>query len=167
MSAQKVGLDFIILNDHCYMTDSLHLGEEGFYGDVLVLLGLEMGRRYHHYLAYDLKEMVKGQSWAPQEVIDRVNAQQGFGFFAHPFEKGMPLKEKSIAYTWNDLSVTDYVGICIWNFTSRWKERVKTPLHGLFFLLFKSRTLKGPSQKTLSFLNGEDWVSSLFHMIFS
>ena len=84
----------------------------------------------------------------PQAVIDRVNDLGGFGFLAHPFEKGMPFVEKSVAYTWNDLSVEGFAGICIWNFSSRWKERVKTVLHALYFLLFKSRTLKGPSSKT-------------------
>ena len=150
-SAQRAGLDFIVFNDHAHMTDDLHLDKEGFYKGILVLSGLEIGKRYHHYLAYDLKEMVTGQSSGPQEIIDLVNAQGGFGFLAHPFEKGMPFKENSLAYTWNDLSVTGYTGICIWNFSSRWKERIKTPLHGIFCLLFKSQTLKGPSRKTLYF----------------
>jgi hypothetical protein len=150
-AAQRIGLDFIILNDHDYMAKKLHLEDEGYYGVLPVLMAVEIGKRYHHYLAYDLKEMVKGHGSGPQEVIDRVNEQGGFGFLAHPFEKGMPFYEKSIAYTWNDLSVKDFTGICIWNFSSRWKERVKTPFHALFFLLFKSRMLKGPSKKTLSF----------------
>lgn len=150
-SAKRIGLDFIILNDHDYMTEKLHLEEEGFYKGVLVLLGLEIGGRYHHYLAYDLKEMFRSRSLSPQEVIDIVKSQGGFGFLAHPFEKGMPFFEKSVAYTWNDLSVTDFTGICIWNYSSRWKERVKSPIHGLFLLMFKSEMLKGPSEKTLSF----------------
>ena len=150
-SARNVGLDFIILNDHSHMTDFLHLEDEGFYEGVVVLVGLEIGTRYHHYLAYDIKEMIKSQPSDPQEVIDRVHAQGGFGFLAHPFEKGMPFTEKSLAYTWNDLSVTGYTGICIWNFSSRWKERIKSLFHGLFFLLFKSQSLKAPSRKTLSF----------------
>ena len=149
-SAQRIGLDFIILNDHEHMTHGLHLEDEGYYGDVLALMGLEIGKRYHHYLAYDLKEMVKNDDSGPQEVIDRVNSQGGFGFLAHPFEKGMPFYEKSIAYTWNDLSVTGFTGICIWNFSSRWKERVKSPFHAIFFLFFKSRMLKGPNKKTMS-----------------
>jgi hypothetical protein len=150
-SAAKANLDFLCLNDHDYLTDSLHLDEEGFYEDVLVLNGLEIGGRYHHYLAYDLKEMIKSQGLGPQEVIDRVNDQDGFGFLAHPFEKGMPFSENSVAYTWNDLSVKGYTGICIWNYTSRWKERVKSVFHGLFLLAFKSLSLKPPSQKTLAF----------------
>ena len=149
--AQRRGLDFVILNDHDYMAKKLHLEVEGFYGKLALLVGLEIGERYHHYLAFGLKEMVAGSGLSPQEVIDRVNAQGGFGFLAHPFEKGMPFHEKSIAYTWNDLSVTGYTGICIWNFTSRWKERVRSPVHGLFCVALKKYTLKGPSRQTLSF----------------
>lgn len=150
-SAAGAGLDFICLNDHDYLVDGLHLEEEGFYQDVLVLVGLEIGERYHHYLAYGLKEMIRSQGLGPQEVIDRVNEQDGFGFLAHPFEKGMPFTEKSLAYTWNDLTVTGYTGLSIWNFTSRWKERIKTAIHGLFFLTFKDLGLKAPSEKSLSF----------------
>ncbi|MDY7036060.1 MAG: CehA/McbA family metallohydrolase [Thermodesulfobacteriota bacterium] len=150
-SAVRAGLDFICINDHDFMTDSLHLDEEGFYDSVLVLMGLEIGERYHHYLAYDVKDMIKGNGLGPQEVIDQVNKQGGFGFLAHPFEKGMPFIQKSVAYTWNDLTVNQYTGICIWNFTSRWKERIKTIFHGLYCLTFKRQSLKGPSKKTLFF----------------
>jgi hypothetical protein len=118
---------------------------------VLVLVGLEMGVRYHHYLAYNIRERAAQHNLSAQEIIDTVNNQGGFGFLAHPFEKGMPFAEKSVAYTWNDLSVTGYTGVCIWNFTSRWKERVKTLFHGFFFLTFKTQMLKGPSLETLAF----------------
>jgi hypothetical protein len=150
-AASKVGLDFICLNDHHFMTDSLHLDEEGYHGDVLVLMGLEIGRRYHHYLAYDLRTWINGKGLGPQEIIDQVNQQGGFGFLAHPFEKGMPFSEGSVAYTWNDLSVEGFTGICIWNFTSRWKERIKTFLHGLYCLALKKQSLKPPSRETLAF----------------
>ncbi|MBA7700041.1 hypothetical protein ES703_108747 [subsurface metagenome] len=69
---------------------------------------------------------------------------------AHPFEKGMHFLQNSVAYTWNDWSVIGYTGICIWNFSSRWKENVKSFWHGIFHLIFKKYTLKGPSQKTLA-----------------
>ena len=149
--AARVGLDFVCLNDHGVLMDRLHVEEEGFYNSVLLLVGVEFGKRYHHYLAYNLVETVTGAHVGPQEVIDLVNQRGGFGFLAHPFEKGMPFLKKSTAYTWNELSVKGYTGICIWNFSSRWKERVKSLAHGIFHLLFKHSTLKGPSQKTLSF----------------
>ena len=173
--AGSENLDFIIINDHDYMTKTLHLENEGYHGGVLALMGIELGKRFHHYLAFGLREMVRGRGLGPQSVIDRVNQEGGFGFLAHPFEKGMPFHENAIAYTWNDLSVTNYTGICLWNFSSRWKERVKTPLHGLFFLLFKTWTLKGPSRQTLLFwdkscgqrrvvgIGGSDAHGALFH----
>ncbi|MFC1891980.1 CehA/McbA family metallohydrolase [Thermodesulfobacteriota bacterium] len=148
--ASMANLDFICINDHEHMRRSFNLSEEGFYGDVLVFEGLEIGKRYHHYLAYNLDEIIRSDELEPQEVIDKVNAQGGFGFLAHPFEKGMPL-DGSTAYTWNDLSVERYAGICIWNFASRWKESIKTPFHGLFHLAFKRQTLKAPSKETICF----------------
>ena len=150
-TAAKAGLDFIIFNDHDYLADTLHLEEEGFHEGVRVLMGLEIGDLSHHYLACDIKKMVRSKDSGPQDVIDRVNGQGGFGFLAHPFEKGMPFHDKSIAYPWKDRSVSGFTGIEIWNFSSRWKERVKTVFHGLVFLVFKSRLLKGPSQETLAF----------------
>ncbi len=149
--AKNIGLDFVIINDHDYMTKDLHLEHEGFYDDLLLLMGLEIGGRYHHYLAFDIKEMIPGRGLTPQQVIDQVNEQGGFGFLAHPFEKGMPFAEKSVAYTWNDLSVDGYTGLCIWNFTSRWKEGIRSPLHGVFLIVFKPQFLKGPSKRTLRF----------------
>ncbi len=154
-AASENGLDFIVLNDHEYMMDSLHPEEEGVRGKVLVLMGIEIGERYHHYLAFNIREIIRGKGLSPQQVIDRVREQQGLGFLAHPFEQGMPFLEHSIAYTWNDLQVEGYTGIGIWNFLSRWKERVRSPIHGLWCLLFKHLSLKGPSRKTLAFWDGK------------
>jgi hypothetical protein len=176
--AVKAGVDFICFNDHDYMQRYLNLEEEGFYGDLAVLIGLEIGRRKHHYLAFDIKELNDTKELGPQEVIDEVKRQNGFGFLAHPFEKGMPFHEKSVAYTWDDLSVNGFTGLCIWNFTSRWKERVKTLFHGIFHLLFKIQTLKGPSRETTEFwdslcqkrrvvaIGGSDAHGSMFRLGF-
>ncbi len=147
--ARAAGLDFIALNDHSYLTQ-LHLEDEGYYRGVLVLVGSEIGTRFHHYLAYNIKNQVADEGCSPQEVIDAVDRQGGFGFLAHPFEKGMHFLQEDVAYTWNDWSVNGYTGICIWNFSSRWKENVKSLWHGVFHLVFKKYTLKGPSRKTLA-----------------
>ena len=149
--SKRAGLDFICINDHDFMINRIPIEKEGFYDGLLLLIGLEIGKRFHHYLAFDIKDIIKSDGLSPQDIINRVNEQGGFGFLAHPFEKGMPLFEHSIAYTWNDLSVTGYSGICIWNFMSRWKERVKDPFRGLLVLMFKKEMLKGPSRETLMF----------------
>ena len=148
-AARSIGLDFITLNDHSYLTQ-LHLEDEGYYKGILVLVGSEIGTMLHHYLAYNIKVQVDDERYSPQEVIHAVNSQGGFGFLAHPFEKGMRFLQNSVAYTWNDWSVKGYTGICIWNFSSRWKENIRSFWHGVFHLIFKKYTLKGPSQETLA-----------------
>lgn len=150
-AAAGKGIDFIGVTDHSHMIESFHPEREGLRRGVLVLMGLEIGTRHNHYLAFGLREMIREEKDGAQGVIDGVNAQGGIGFIAHPFEKGMPFMEGSIAYTWEDLTVKDYTGICIWNFSSRFKERIRTVFHALFFLLFKTTTLKGPDQDTLAF----------------
>ena len=148
-AARAVGLDFVILNDHSYLTQ-LHLEDQGYYKGILVLVGSEIGTSSHHYLAFNITHQVNDESYSPQEVIDAVNSQGGFGFLAHPFERGMHFLQNSVIYPWDDWSVKGYTGICIWNFSSRWKENVKSFWHGIFHLIFKRYTLKGPSKKTLS-----------------
>jgi hypothetical protein len=151
--AARNGIDFICFNDHGHMHDKFSIDDEGLYGSgpFALLIGAELGRDSHHYLAYNINNIPDSEHASPQEVIDRVKDQGGFGFMAHPFEKGMPFMEKSVAYRWSDLSVTGFTGIEIWNFSSRWKERVKTILHGLFHLCFKVQALRGPSRETLNY----------------
>jgi hypothetical protein len=147
--ARRIGLDFIILNDHSYLTQ-LYLEDQRYHKGLLVLVGSEIGTSSHHYLAFDITHQVNDERYSPQEVINAVNSQGGFGFLAHPFEKGMHFLQHNVTYTWRDWSVKGYTGICIWNFSSRWKENIKSLWHGIFHLIFKKYTLKGPSKKTLA-----------------
>jgi len=149
-AAQRAGIDFVVVNDHAHMSCALHREDEGFYGDVFVMMDLEVGIRHHHYLAFDCRRMPRWDLVGGQEIIDEVQAAGGFGFLAHPFEKGMPL-EGYVAYTWKDLDVHGFTGICLWNFSSRWKERIAGVASGLLFILFKSGFLKGPSIETMTF----------------
>lgn len=149
-AARRAGIDFVAVNDHAHMSRALNREEEDFYGDVFVMMDLEVGVRYHHYLAFDCRRMPRWDLAGGQEIIDEVKAAGGFGFLAHPFEKGMPL-EGFVAYTWNDLDVTGFTGVCIWNFSSRWKERIAGVASGLLFIAFKSIFLKGPGRRTMDF----------------
>jgi hypothetical protein len=149
-AARQAGLNFVVINDHAHMSRSLHREDEGFYRGVLVMMDLEVGIRHNHYLAFDCRRTPRWDLKDAQEIIDEVEASGGFGFLAHPFEKGMPL-EGCIAYTWDNPDVTGFTGICIWNFSSRWKERVAGPVSGLFSMAFKSGLLKGPSRRTMAY----------------
>ena len=42
--AEETGLDFICINDPAHMFDSLPMEKEGQYGNILVLIGQEIGK---------------------------------------------------------------------------------------------------------------------------
>jgi len=128
--AQKKDIRFVIITDH---QDIKALEEEGMYGRVLVIAGTELHREANHYLALDIKERVEENSADPQEAIDNVNRQGGFGFLAHPFEKGSPYITEGSAFPWNRLQVKGYCGIELWNFCSQWKSKSDSRLKMLYW----------------------------------
>ena len=105
------GLDVILLTDH----DTL-AGEDGWYGDVLVLVGEEVSPRdQNHYLAFGLDRVIDHSGLSPAGVVDAVRAQGGFGFAAHPFSVGNPaLGRAAKAMPFRDLDCVD--GVELWNF---------------------------------------------------
>ncbi|MBI4596750.1 MAG: histidinol-phosphatase [Candidatus Tectomicrobia bacterium] len=148
--AQEASLDFILINDHSHLL-GLERGEEGWYGKTLVLIGCEINDRKNHYLAYGINQPVPGNDDNPQEVIDEVNRQGGFGFLAHPFEKGSPLSDQGWAYKWENWEVRGYTGICIWNYTAHWKGKAQNIPKGLYYYYNRKAAFTGgPDSQTLA-----------------
>ncbi|OWZ83345.1 CehA/McbA family metallohydrolase [Natranaerobius trueperi] len=129
--AKKNNLDFIIINDHRHLLGKQR-GLEGFYHDVLVLIGSEINLSKNHYLAIGIDEEIMRNEENPQEVIDEVNRQGGLGFIAHPFEKGSPLISNNKTYQWTDWDVAGFTGMEISNYSSQWRDGVRTTLQGLY-----------------------------------
>ncbi len=99
--AARNGIDFICFNDHGHMNENFSLDDEGLYGTgpFALLIGAEIGKDSHHYLAYDIKAYLIMKKQSPQRLIDMENEHGYSVLIAHPFEKGMPHHEKSIAYS--------------------------------------------------------------------
>ena len=111
-AAQQAGVDIICLTDH----HTLAAKElEGWYGNTLLLVGLETGVKANHYLSFHHDEAVPHNDENPQAVIDEVKAQGGFGFLAHPFEKGTPFFMEGRHYPWTQWDVKGYTGLELWN----------------------------------------------------
>ncbi|MDY6855258.1 MAG: CehA/McbA family metallohydrolase [Thermodesulfobacteriota bacterium] len=146
--AQKSGLDFICFNDHNTL-EGLHDRKEDWYEEVLVLIGTEVNKRYNHYLAYDVYEVIPESDINPQQVIDEVNRQGGFGFIAHPFEKGSPLIDGGHGFTWNDWTVDGYVGMSIWDYSSDWKGKAQSILSALYYYYNPGDAIRYPNHRTL------------------
>lgn len=146
--AQQAGLDFAVLTDHYTLAGQ---PEEGYYGGLLFLVGMEINEEENHYLALDISPAI--ENGKPQIVIDQVNQQGGIGIIAHPDEKGSPLYQNYKTYKWTDWTVTGFQGIEVWNFLSQYKDEMTGILRGICLLFFPHAALKGPYKETLQRLD--------------
>jgi len=148
--ASQAGLDFLIVTDHNVFTP----GIEGWYGDVLLLVGEEIHDtkrvpEANHYLALGIEEQVPGDGSSPQQVIDAVKAQDGFGFIAHPFELS-PAFTGEPELPWVDWQVTGYAGLEIWNYMSEFKSYLHNLGRTLFLIFWPQWAIRGPFPETLA-----------------
>jgi hypothetical protein len=118
-AAQSATLDFLILTDHEHL-DARDQGYEGWHDNLLLLVGEEVTPRFHnHYLAFGIREKVKGRgNRDPQEMVHAVAAQGGLGFIAHPIGEGYPTR--AMACPWLDWQVTGFTGIEVWSYMHDW-----------------------------------------------
>ncbi len=135
-SASAAGLMFVVISDHETLAG---LPEESIRHGVVILVGVELNRLHSHYLALDLTQLIEPDEDNPQRVIDRVNEAGGFGFIAHPFEKGSPYLEKGKAYPWKTWPVFRFNGLELWNYTSHWRGRHPSALKTLYWFFFNRK----------------------------
>src|SRR5215208_2964268 len=68
-AAARAGADAVLLTDHDTLAARIR-GEEGWHGNVLVCVGVEISPRGgNHYLAFDLDELVPHEDRTPREVV--------------------------------------------------------------------------------------------------
>jgi len=145
--ADEKGLDFLLFSDHNTL-EPKHMGLEGIYGRVAVIIGCELNDPddRNHYLAFNVdREIPTGLRAA--EYVRRVKEQGGFGVIAHPAEK-RSFSEKYPPYPWTDWEVDGFDGIEIWNQLSEWMEGISR-INFLYRLLHPLRSIHKPVQETL------------------
>jgi len=145
--AGEAGLDFVLFSDHMTL-QSYKEGKEGFYGDVLALIGYEHNDHEdcNHYLIFDYPEVFPASMKAP-EYVRAAGKAGALGIIAHPDEiRGRDARFRS--YPWTDWSVTDFDGLEIWNQMSEWMEHLK--YYNQIFMLFSPRKwLRSPTDRIL------------------
>jgi predicted metal-dependent phosphoesterase TrpH len=127
-AAAKAGVDVVLLTDHDTLAARDH-GQEGWHGDVLLLVGEEVTPDENHYLAFGVDSVIRKSGRSPADVCEAVEAQGGFGFAAHPFSEGSELfKRRGIPF--NPLDCVK--GVELWSFVNdtgqsieRWRDVVK------------------------------------------
>lgn len=124
-AARQASVDFVVLADHNNL-GALRDGCEGWYGDALLLVGVEMSTRAGHYLAFGVPPDFKWVRADVQGSIDAVNAAGGFGIISHPTAR----------WGWKDLDATGYAGMELSNLNSLIDRAFcRNPLVLLFDLL--------------------------------
>jgi hypothetical protein len=141
-------LDVLLINDHDTLA-ARENGYEGYYGDLLVLVGWEISGPFNHYLVFNTDRTIKYKWNEPQAFINAVRDIGGAGFVAHPYEKGSPLNENGKVYTWEDWSVNGFDGLEIWNHSSSWKALARNKATAVYHYFLRTWTLPGPEKETL------------------
>src|SRR4051794_40058991 len=143
-AASRAGVDVVLLTDH----DTL-AGEEGWYDDVLVLVGEEVTPpNRDHFLAFDIEERVSSRLSGP-EICDAVRAQGGFGFAAHPWSRGNEHFKRS-GYPWGELDCLE--GVELWSFLNDTAEKVRSVRDVLRMVFRPQSIIGGPPEDNL-----RDW----------
>ncbi len=145
--AGQVGLDFVLFSDHMTL-HSYHAGKEGYYGDVLVLIGYEHNDRddCNHYMIFGADEVLPA-SMTVDEYVAAAAAKGWLGIMAHPDEiRGRDARFRS--YPWTEWDVTGFDGLEIWNQMSEWMEHLN--VYNQLLMLFSPRKwLRSPTDRIL------------------
>jgi len=121
-AARRNRLDYVVVTDH----NNLEAGKwQGWRDGVLLVAGVEVTptANHNHYLALGIDRPVTPDRPAA-EYVDEVRARGGFGFVAHPSDRGSHyLGLPSFAWHAWDVPIS---GLEVWNFLSRWVGAVRT-----------------------------------------
>jgi hypothetical protein len=141
--------DALLLTDH----DSLEArrrGFEGWHGDVLLLVGVEVSPRRGHYLAFGIDEEVEHAGMSESEIAAAVRAGGGIGFPAHPFSAGSRISRRiAKPHPWTAFEGIDHTGIEVWSLLTDAGESWASFAEAFGFLRRPEQAIVGPSAASL------------------
>jgi hypothetical protein len=149
-AGRRARADVVLLTDHDTLAAKRN-GEEGWYGDVLLLVGEEVSpRRRNHYLAFGIDEEIDHSELDAAGICRAVRAAGGFGFAAHPFSEGSKrFKRAGPGMPFDALDCEALDGIELWSFVNDTGESVTSVPQMLRFLLAPGRALDGPPARNM------------------
>ena len=147
--AQRLGLDFVIINDHNY-----YGGEcEGWYGRTLLLVGEEIHDparpEVNHLLVLGAGQDLSRLGGRTQALIDAARECGGLCFLAHPFEHAEAFTGQP-EINWVSWSVQGYAGLEVWNYMSEFKAHVTSLPVALLYSFLPKLAIQGPFPETLA-----------------
>jgi PHP domain len=148
-AARRAGVDVVLLTDHDTLAAKRN-GEEGWYGDVLLLVGEEVTPRGgNHYLAFGIDEEIDHAGLDGAGICNAVRAAGGFGFAAHPFSEGSKRIKRARPMPFGSLDCDALHGVELWSFVNDTGEAIESVPQMLRFLLAPARALDSPPQRNL------------------
>lgn len=147
-AAQTAGLDYVILTDHRNMR-ARRFGQEGWYGRVLLLSGMEVGRHKGHVLAIGIRRGIRERPPDVRRMCELTTRQGGLAFIAHPCARGnrwLATRDQS----WKSTCVRALSGLEVWSWMYDWFERVRWQGDFPAAYWWPERFLRGPSPDTLA-----------------
>jgi hypothetical protein len=147
-AAARARADVVLLTDHDTL-EARRRGEEGWYGDVLLLAGDEvspLGR--DHYLAFGIDREIRHRGLDACGIARAVRDAGGFGFAAHPFSEGWRrLRRPGIPFGGLDCDALH--GIELWNLANDTGEQIDGFRMLIRFLATPARTLEHPPERNM------------------
>jgi hypothetical protein len=148
-AAARARADVVLLTDHDTL-EAKERGQEGWYGDVLMLVGEEVSpRRRNHYLAFGLEETIDHRGKDGAAICRAVRDAGGFGFAAHPFSQGSPRFERARGMPFEALDCEALHGIELWSFVNDTAERAASIAEIARFVTMPSRALADPPERNM------------------
>jgi len=147
-AARRARADVVLLTDHDTLAAKRN-GEEGWYGDVLLLAGEEVSpRKRDHYLAFGIDTEIRHRGMDACDIVRAVRDAGGFGFAAHPFSEGSA-RFKRPGMPFGGLDCEGLDGIELWNMANDAGEQLGSIPAALRFLAMPARVLDHPPERNM------------------
>ena len=147
-AAARARADVVLLTDHDTLAAKRE-GEEGWYGDVLLLAGEEVSPlRRDHYLAFGIDREIRHRGLDACAIARAVRDAGGFGFAAHPFSEGSK-RFKRPGMPFGGLDCDALHGIELWNMANDAGEQLASIPAALRFLAMPARVLDHPPERNM------------------
>jgi hypothetical protein len=145
--------DVVLLTDHDTL-EARRCGEEGWYGDVLLLAGVEVSpRRRNHLLAFGIDRPIDHEGLDADAICRAVADAGGIGFAAHPWSRGSRrFKRASEGMPFDGLDSESLNGVELWSFVTDTAEALESVGDALRFVVAPQRVLGGPPARNI-----EEW----------
>ena len=149
-AGRRAGVDVVLLTDHDTL-EAKRRGEEGWYGDVLLLVGEEVSpRRHNHYLAFGIDEPIDHRELDADGICRAVAEAGGVGFAAHPWSQGSRrFRRVGDGMPFDGLDSEALHGVELWSFVTDTAEAADSIAQVLLFIAAPLRALKRPPARNV------------------